>query len=68
MKLIFGLVMAVLLSGCSTTLFKGTFENRLACSMDGKEVYFLSKYGWVSVGAEISPKDLPAECKRITPS
>jgi len=53
------------LTGCTSTgMFKGTFENRLACSMDGKEVYFLSKYGWLSIGAEIAAQDVPQECRK----
>lgn len=54
------LVAASMLSGCSA--FKGTFENRLACSIDGAEAYFVSKYGWVGISAEVSSKDAPAAC------
>ena len=66
MKLL-GVLLSVLLAGCSVTLPKGVFENRLACSLDGKEVYFLSKYGWVSIGAEIASQDVPQECRRAAP-
>jgi hypothetical protein len=51
---------SVLLSGCSA--FKGTFENRLACSLDGVEAYFVSKYGWLGISAEVSGKDAPMVC------
>ncbi len=61
MNRIFTLLAATcMLSGCSA--FKGTFENRLACSMDGAEAYFVSKYGWVGISAEVSNKDVPAVC------
>jgi len=69
MKQLFCAMLVLVLCGCSSTsLFKGTFENRLACSKDRKSVYFLSKYGWVSIGAEIAPEDLPQECRRSAPS
>lgn len=66
MKRLFCAMLVLGLCGCSSTsLFKGTFENRLACSLDGKEIYFLSKYGWASLGAEVSAKDMPAECRKL---
>jgi hypothetical protein len=54
------LALAALLGGCSS--FRGTFENRLACSLDGAEVYFVSKYGWIGISAEASGKDAPFVC------
>jgi hypothetical protein len=50
----------IVLSGCSA--FKGTFENRLACSMDGIEAYFVSKYGWLGISAEVAQKDASLVC------
>lgn len=57
MKTLVLLAVAVSLTGCGTI-----FENRVACTLDGKHAVFLSKYGAVSVGAQIAKDDADVLC------
>ena len=62
MRLFLFLAVSSLLGGCSA--FKGTFENRIACTLDGGEALFVSKYGWLGISAEVSAKDTPSICSQ----
>lgn len=50
-------ISAVTLTGCGTI-----FENRVVCTVDGKDAYFISKYANVSVGAQIAKADAEVIC------
>lgn len=56
------LCVLALLAGCGSNPLKGTFENRLACSLDGREGYFVSKYGWLGISAEVAAADAAGMC------
>lgn len=47
---------AVLLAGCVT------LENRLACSLDRSEAYFISKYGPLGLASTIGEADSAHAC------
>jgi hypothetical protein len=47
------------LTGCGTY-----FENRVACTVDGKESHLVSKWGAFSIGAKIAESDAAIICKR----
>lgn len=58
-------LVAMLLSGCASfqSATKGNFENRLSCSLDGKQAYFLSEwFKWLSLGARIAESDAAVAC------
>lgn len=61
MRKLFLLAAALALSGCSTL-----FQNRVACTVDGKRAFFLSEYMNVSVGAEIHKTDAEVICTIAT--
>lgn len=50
------ILLAASLAGCVT------FENRLACSLDRSEAYFVSKYGPVGVVSSIADADAATAC------
>lgn len=50
------ILLAAALSGCVT------FENRLACSLDRSEAYFVSKYGPVGIVSTIEESDAAHAC------
>ena len=54
-------LLAFLLTGCST--IAGQFENRLACSLDREQAYFISKWMRIGIGAEIAPADTAVLCR-----
>lgn len=51
-----------LLSGCSS--LKGTFENRAACTVDGKQMLVASMYGPIGIASKISPDDAAVVCTK----
>ena len=53
------IIAALLLSGCGTML-----ENRVACTVDGKEAHFISKWGPTGIATKIADGDAKALCKR----
>lgn len=53
------LAFAVLLSGCGSTK---TFENIAACSLDRKELMFISMYNSVGIAAKVRESDAQAVC------
>jgi hypothetical protein len=60
--LVWAVAIAVfLLAGCSSV--GSMFENRLACSLDRQEAYFLSKWTRVAIGATIAPSDTAVVCQ-----
>ena len=52
---------AVLLSGCSAT--KGTFENRVSCTLDGSNMFVSSMYGPIGITSKISSADAKTVCQ-----
>jgi len=66
MKTIIALALAALLAGCGTT--KATFENRIACTVDGAELHVLSKWGPVSIGSRVADPDAAAVCRPAIPN
>lgn len=50
------ILLAASLAGCVT------FENRLACSLDRSEAYFVSKYGPVGIVSTIEESDAAHAC------
>jgi hypothetical protein len=52
----------LLLSGCAS--MKGTFENRVACTADGKELLVASMYGPIGVVSKISEDDAAVICAK----
>jgi hypothetical protein len=55
LALLFGM-MALALAGCTV------FDNRIACSLDQDEAYFVSKYAGFGITSSISEKDVPHLC------
>ena len=55
-------VFALLVSGCASDPV--WLENRVACSLDGKEMHFISKYGPIEFGSQVADADAKAACKR----
>lgn len=56
------LTLCAALTGCAS----GTFQNRVSCTLDGREGTFCSFYGPVCIGAKIDPRDAAAMCRQIT--
>lgn len=52
-------LLALWLTGCASS----TFENRVACTADGKAAVFVSYYGPIGVGAKVSAKDAARICE-----
>ena len=52
---------ALLLSGCSS--LQKSFENRVACTADGKVLLVASMYGPIGVVSKISEDDAAVICK-----
>jgi hypothetical protein len=48
------------LTGCSS--MEKTFENRVACTADGKQLLVASLYGPIGVASKISPDDAAVIC------
>lgn len=55
-------LLALALAGCVSNPLKGTLENRLVCSLDGREGYFVSKYAWIGISAEVAAADAAGMC------
>lgn len=60
MKKLALLLLTLLLPGCGELKF---LENRVSCTLDGKQGYFCSNYGPLCVGAKIAPEDVAVMCK-----
>lgn len=56
------LIICVLLSGCATR--PDWLGNRIACTVDGKELHALSKWGPFSIGSVIDERDAKVVCAR----
>jgi hypothetical protein len=52
-------LLAMAMSGCAT----GIFENRVACTADGKAAVYVSYYGPLGVGSKVSAADAARLCK-----
>lgn len=53
------LLVLLALSGCASS----SWENRISCSLDKKQAYFLSKYWKLAVGSEIAKADAEVACR-----
>lgn len=60
---VFVFVFALLVSGCSST--PTWLENRIACTVDGKQAHAVSVWGLFSIGSRIAEADAAAVCKRV---
>jgi len=54
-------LLALLLAGCSSS--PKWLENRVACTVDGKEAHVVSKWGPISIGSEVATADAKVICK-----
>lgn len=59
------LLLTVLLSGCSTV---SSFDNRVSCSLDGKEAYVNSMYGPLGVTSKVDKRDAEVICVQSKPA
>lgn len=55
-------LMCAALQGCSS--FQ-VLENRIACSTDLAELFFVSRYGTIGISADVSPKDARRTCEAL---
>jgi hypothetical protein len=53
---------AMLLTGCSNTRW---LENRVACTVDGKEAHVVSKWGPVGIAAQVAQADAQVLCRKV---
>lgn len=57
------LVLAVAgVAGCSSLQI---MENRIACSTDLAELFFVSRYGTIGISADVSQKDARRTCEAL---
>ena len=61
MKLIL-IACAAMLSGCAS--LDGLLDNRVSCTLDGKQALYSSLYGPIGVTSKVSGADSEAICKR----
>lgn len=54
------LIPVVLLAGCASPKW---LENRLSCTVDGKEAHVVSKWGPVSIGSKLADADARVVCQ-----
>lgn len=55
------LIPVALLAGCASA--PKWLENRLSCTVDGKEAHVLSKWGPVSIGSKLADADARVVCQ-----
>lgn len=56
----------LLLSGCSS--LKGTFANRAACTLDGKQMLVASMYGPIGIASKVAEADAVVVCSPVAAS
>lgn len=54
--------LAAMLAGCGSQ--PKLFENRASCTLDGKELHVLSKWGRFSIGTQVADADAVVACAR----
>lgn len=55
-------LMCAAMQGCSSFQL---LENRIACSTDLAELFFVSRYGTIGISADVSPKDARRTCEAL---
>ena len=65
MKRLALLLLALPLAGCSTL---EAFDNRISCSMDGRQAYVNSMYGPLGVSSKVAASDAKVICARASGS
>ncbi len=53
---------AAMLSGCAS--LEGLLDNRVSCTLDGKQALYSSMYGPIGVTSKVSDSDSGVICKR----
>jgi len=61
MKTVIILAAAALLAGCSSSRW---LENRVVCTVDGREAHAISKWGPVGIAARVADADARVLCRR----
>lgn len=54
--------LCVVSAGCSSLQI---MENRIACSTDLAELFFVSRYGTIGISADVSAKDAKRTCEAL---
>lgn len=56
------ILLALSLGGCSS--LKGTFENRISCTLDGQKALISSMYGPIGITSKVADGDAQVACKK----